>query len=131
MTQVQPPFASAQDALSLGPLAERISAELASLAQLSAEVQLALSLCHFSEPTPLAAIRGLQGIDRVTQTLEDLSRVMRALSGQIPAPLEVEGRAIIQQVRLHELATSLSTERTTPVASVGGTPRGPGEIIWF
>jgi hypothetical protein len=112
--------------LPLDALAARIGDELDTLAGLSAEVQTALSLCHFAEHTDPAAIRGLQGIDRITQALEDLGRLMAAVSSEMPRNVNVHSVPILSRLRLHELIQNLD-----PQAHVPQKIKEDGEIQWF
>lgn len=113
--------------LPLDALAARIGDELDTLARLSSEVQRALSLCHFAEHTEAEAIRGLQGIDRITQALEDLGRLMAALSTEMPQDVKLHAVPILSRLRLHELANNLDPQ-------VERTPQGcddAGDIQWL
>ncbi|SIS74083.1 hypothetical protein [Phaeovulum vinaykumarii] len=123
-----PPRAPECRDLPLDALAARIGDELESLAALSAEVQSALSLCIFSEHTDPSAIRGLQGIDRITQALEDLGRLMSAVSTEMPRDVNLHAVPILSRLRLHELVNNLdpSVERTAAVED-----EDEGEIQWF
>jgi hypothetical protein len=109
--------------LVLDQLAAQVGREIETLAQLSADVQLALSLCRFSEHTDPRAIRGLQRIDRITQALEDLGRMMRALSEQLPRDLTLSAAPILAPLRLHELLARLDpvpgTIAPDPLADAG------------
>ena len=113
--------------LPLDALAARIGDELDTLARLSSEVQRALSMCHFAEHTDADAIRGLQGIDRITQALEDLGRLMAAVSTEMPQDVKLHAVPILSRLRLHELATNLDpeAERHSP------DDQDSGEIPWF
>lgn len=113
--------------LALDALAGRISTELASLAGLSCEVQRALSLCQFADHTAPEAIRGLQGLDRITQALDDLARLMAALSHEVPPTVELRAHPLFAQLRLHELICNLNPNAAQPEAG----PQAVGEIQWF
>lgn len=113
--------------LPLDALAQRVADELDTLAQLSAGVQTALSLCHFAEHTDIEAIRGLQGIDRITQSLEDLGRLMAAVSGEMPPNVRLHAVPILSRLRLHELVTNLAPGAPPAVRQ----PETQGEIMWF
>jgi len=113
--------------LPLDALAARIGDELDTLARLSSEVQRAISLCHFADHTDAAAIRGLQGIDRITQALEDLGRLMAAVSTEMPQDVKLHAVPVLSRLRLHELATNLD-----PSADHLEVPEEEaGEIQWF
>ena len=111
----------------LDALAARVADELDTLAQLSAGVQSALSMCHFAEHTDPGAIRGLQGIDRITQALEDLGRLMAAVSGEMPEGVRLRAVPILSRLRLHELVQNLDPD-SVPVAAAGDDD---GDVMWF
>lgn len=113
--------------LPLDALAARIGDELATLASLSSEVQRALSLCHFSDHTDPEAIRGLQGIDRITQALEDLGRLMAAVSTEMPAEVKLHAVPLFSRLRLHELISNLDPAGAPP----GNDPNEAGDIQWL
>ena len=113
--------------LPLDALAARIGDELDTLARLSSEVQRAISLCHFADHTDAAAIRGLQGIDRITQALEDLGRLMSAVSTEMPQDVKLHAVPILSRLRLHELATNHDPELQRHEVQQDEQ----GEIQWF
>lgn len=113
--------------LPLDALAARVGDELDTLARLSAEVQRALSMCHFAEHTDIEAIRGLQGIDRITQALEDLGRLMAAVSTEMPQDVKLHAVPLLSRLRLHELANNLDPGHERHVVEEEDT----GEIQWF
>ena len=113
--------------LPLDALAQRVAEELDTLARLSAGVQAALSLCHFADHTDPQAIRGLQGIDRITQSLEDLGRLMAAVSGEMPRDVRLHAVPILSRLRLHELVSNLDPEAPKPDRAAEDT----GEVTWF
>ncbi|MDD8024233.1 MAG: hypothetical protein PHX82_14125 [Paracoccaceae bacterium] len=113
--------------LPLDALAARIGDELDTLARLSSDVQRALSMCHFADHTDPKAIRGLQGIDRITQALEDLGRLMAAVSGEMPKDVKLHAVPILSRLRLHELITNLDPEQEKITPDQGSD----GDIQWF
>lgn len=113
--------------LELDALAARIGDELETLARLSSDVQKALSMCHFAEHTDPAAIRGLQGIDRITQALEDLGRLMAAVSGEMPKDVKLHAVPILSRLRLHELVNNLDPDAQPVLMSRDYD----GEVQWF
>lgn len=121
------PRTNAGHDLPLEELAARIGKELDALAILSARVQSALSLCAFSEHTAPEAIRGLQGIDRITQALEDLGRLMMAISNELPPDIHVQSAPVLSQLRLRELIRSL--DHGNPLGKV--PTESVGEVQWF
>ncbi|MGO4854671.1 hypothetical protein [Phaeovulum sp. W22_SRMD_FR3] len=115
--------------LPLDALAARIADELDTLAELSAQVQASLSQCHFADHTPASAVRGLQGIDRITQALEDLGRLMAAVSGEMPDNVKLHAVPILSRLRLHELVTNL--DPLNPRRGEKVEPEPDGDIQWF
>ena len=113
--------------LPLDALAARIGDELETLARLSSEVQRAISLCHFSDHTAPEAIRGLQGIDRITQALEDLGRLMAAVSSEMPTDVKLHAVPLLSRLRLHELIANLDPARAKADHAIAET----GDIQWF
>lgn len=116
----------AQRDLKLDALSLRVAEELDTLAALSAEVQRALSKCHFADHTDPSAIRGLQGIDRITQSLEDIARLMAAVAREVPEGIDLPAARILSRVRLHELVHNLDPE-AGPVHRAGAD----GDVTWF
>ncbi len=113
--------------LPLNALAARIGDELETLARLSMDVQKALSMCEFQNHTDSFAIRGLQGIDRITQALEDLGRLMVDLSGEIDGNVKLHAMPILSRLKLHELVANLDPERAREPTSRDRD----GEVFWL
>lgn len=111
----------------LDALALRVGDELETLARLSADVQKAISLCEFSEHTDSSAIRGLQGLDRITQSLEDLGRLMAAISAGISSDVKLQTVPLLSQLRLHELIANLDPDHERQIASRSDD----GEVFWL
>ena len=123
-----PPLSAERRELPLDALAARVGHELDALARLSADVQAALSMCRFSEHTDPSAIRGLQGIDRITQALEDLGRLMTAVSSEMPNDVFVHAVPILSRLRLHELVRNLDPDIAKGKAR---SIEPDGDIDWF
>ncbi|MBW6506995.1 MAG: hypothetical protein K0B00_09620 [Rhodobacteraceae bacterium] len=115
--------------IALGTLTARVAQELQSLATLSAKLQLALSLCSFAGHTDAEAIRGLQGIDRVTQSLEDLARLVHALALRLPENLSAPAAPLLASLQLHELLARIGS--TAPYPGVTVPEMEAGDILWF
>lgn len=115
--------------VSLSQLTARIAAELERLAQITADVQVALSMCHLELAAPLGpeVIRGLQRIDRVTQELEDLSRLLGGMSDGIPAQAELCAEPLFSGLRLHELGLALDPAKPIHPEIVGDD----GAVEWL
>lgn len=125
------PVSATGGGLALDALAARIAEELDGLAQLSGEVQIALSLCHFCEHTDPDAIRGLQRIDLITQALEDLGRLLGTLSREIPQDLRIDAQMLASQLRLQGLIHALALPGHAPVPPRIDYPREDGDVQWF
>lgn len=122
------PVAPERRDLPLDALAMRIGEVLEILARLSTEVQSALSLCEFAKGTDPGAIRGLQGIDRITQALEDLGRLMAAVSGEMPDNVFLHAVPILSRLRMHELVQNLDPTNANTGVSITAPD---GDIDWF
>ncbi len=110
-------------------LNDRLRLELVQRAEHSAEIQRALSLCHLELAGVIdaEAIRGLQRIDRVTQTLEDLAEFMAALCASLPRDLRVNADPLLARLRLKELADALDPDHPPATQE----DRSSGEILWL
>lgn len=110
-------------------LSDRLRLELVQLATHSAEIQRALSLCHLELAGVIdtEAIRGLQRIDRVTQTLEDLAEFMAALCANLPRDLRVKADPLLARLRLKELADALDPDQPPATQE----DHSSGEILWL
>lgn len=109
-------------------LSRRIQDELLSLVILAAEVQVALgpTLAEASSLSP-SVQRSLQAIDRLHQTLDDLSRVMGHLTHQMPeGSIDVDPLSRI--IRLRHLAHKLFDDVDAPFAL---SEDDSGDIAWF
>lgn len=102
----------------LALLAARIADELGHLGMLSDQVQTALSACGLGTITDRQAAIGLQGIDRISQGLTDLARLMAAVGTELGAQTGPEARlptaALSSCVTLHALAERLFHDGLPP-----------------
>jgi len=134
-------------ALALDRVAALLGAELGYLAQLAAEVQHALAQCEFAAPPRASVLRGLQGIDRISQGLDDLGHLVTALPAEAIRAVAVPAGPLIAGIRLHDLCDRIAPVAATtarPLADApsppagacgraGGTDAdaGKGEVTWF
>ncbi|WP_415183592.1 hypothetical protein [Phaeovulum sp.] len=119
--------ASSDSDLLLDVLVERIAKELNVLARHLTYVQTVLAQCQLPNETEPEVIEGLQGIDRVTQSLEDLARLMDCISNQLPVGIKADPAQIFTTLRLRDLIANLDqTSDTTPT-----TNEPTGNIQWF
>lgn len=115
-----------RDDLALDILARRVADELALLSSLSLALQEALSHCPFATHPDAATLVGLQGIDRISQGIDDLRRLMDALPDHLPDAITVAPRTLLAPLRLRDLADRLGA------ANRPAAPRNPGgDICWF
>jgi hypothetical protein len=118
---------SASHEVALGELAARVGEELETLARLSTDVQRALSKCSFADGTEAQTIRELQGIDRMTQSLEDLGRFMSNIADEIPDGIVLQAGPVLSRLRLRELVENLDPGHAKTIM-----PRDDdGEIVWL
>jgi hypothetical protein len=112
--------------LDLAVLTHQVSDELGLLAHLAGDVQIALSMCQFDPAGSQAAIKGLQQIDRLTQTLEDLSRMTGVLATLVPNDLAVSKDAVLAPVVLRDLVSRF--DKSTGATS---SPLPSDEVLWL
>lgn len=128
MTSSTPnPQPSSDSDLLLDVLVGRIAKELNTLARLLIYVQTVLAQCQLPDTTAPQVIEGLQGLDRATQSLEDLARLMDCISDQLPVDIKVHSAKIFTTLRLMDLIANLDQKTDTPPTTKGPT----GEIQWF
>lgn len=146
-----PPAPVTGQGLALDRLARLLAGELALLAGLADEVQGALARCEFVAPPPAPVMRGLQGIDRIAQGLDDLSRLVATLPPEAIGSIRIPASSLVGLVsglRQRELRVRI-TDITDPRHEVPASPRiaagrdterpalatrieaGSGEITWF
>lgn len=129
MTDPMPPFRHpTPDDLSLDSLARRVADELALLSNLSLALQEALSHCPFATHPDAATLAGLQGIDRISQGIDDLRRLMDALPDHLPDAITVAPRTLLAPLRLRDLADRLAAAEGPRTAL---PRRSTGDVSWF
>ncbi len=117
------------DQLALTDLAFRIGAELDFLMHLSLTVQSALSHCICTHPADAETLKGLQGIDRITQGLADVARLMADIGDTAPGGVFLGRHALERRLQLRDLCQRIFL----PDAAVG-QPDGrvsAGEVTLF
>ena len=119
------PESPCPDQLALADLAIRIGSELDFLMQLSLTVQAALSHCTCAHPADTETLKGLQGIDRITQSLADMARLMADVGGAAPEGVYLARPALERRLQLRDLCQRIFL----PDASA---PRSDfGEVLLF
>jgi hypothetical protein len=111
-----------------GALAGRIGTEMAHLAELASALQDNLSGYLAVLASDGHAIRQVQSLDRLTQVLQDLTRVMAALADGLPKDLRLTASPVLRVIRLRDLSRALA-------ASAPGGPLGSaettGDVAWL
>lgn len=116
------------EGLALDTLARRVADELALLSGLSLGLQEALSRCRFASHPESAILAGLQGIDRISQGIDDLGRLMTALAEHLPGPVPRAPDRVLAPLLLRDLADRLAAREPTPPAP---PCRRSGDVSWF
>lgn len=112
------------EALNLAQLTQRIGAETLRLATAAGETQLALSLLGLEGRVDEQSIVGLQALDRLTQELEDLARLLDGLGQALPDGIRGP-RSLLALLRLRDLALRLGADHPAP------PPPPSGEVTWL
>ncbi len=109
----------------IGKLLFKSAEELSSLAHLSKEIQWAISslLERAHHPDMSAELHVLQDIDRLQQTLRDLSRLIDAVSVGDPNMTE---ETLKKELTLDSLKTRLFSDAPPSNAKIP-----PNDITWF
>lgn len=129
MTEPASPFRPpTRDDLALDTLARRVADELALLSSLSLALQEALSRCRFATHPDAATLAGLQGIDRISQGIDDLRRLMDALPAHLPDAVAVAPGALFAPLRLRDLVDRLAAAERPPMPAPCDVS---GEVCWF
>lgn len=121
----------------LALLAARIADELGHLGALSDEVQIALSACGLGTITDRQAATGLQGIDRISQGLTDLARLMAAFGAELAArdggsEAHLPTAGLAGRVTLYALAQRLFHDGLVPPSvDCPGGAAVVGEVLLF
>jgi len=116
-------------------LASRVAGELSHLAGLALDLQNALSVAGIAQRAPGEASAGLQAIDRITQNLGDLSRLLAALGGQLTPSTTIAAPRLADELILRDLAHRLFGAEAAPEAAAGAdaSPQAEpsGDVSWF
>ena len=94
---------SPADTLTLADLTQRIGSELDCLMQVSLKVQAALSHCTCAHPSDSETLKSLQGIDRITQGLADVARLMTNISDAAPQGIYLPRHSLKHRLQLRSL----------------------------
>jgi len=130
--------------LALDRLAVLLTGEIARLARLAEEAQGALSQCEFAAPPPAPVMRGLQGIDRIAQGLDDLCRLIAALPVEVIGSVQVPAAPLIAGIRQRDLGDRIKSgpgsrheAAVDAPAAIAGSGRAArpeavaGDITWL
>ncbi|MFN0116058.1 MAG: hypothetical protein ACKVPY_15415 [Paracoccaceae bacterium] len=100
-------------------LAGRIGAELGRLSELTAEVQDAIAHLGPGRSPSSGAVRKMQHIDLITQSLQDLARLLAALAAELPEEAEVRSAPLSATLRLRDLDSIVTPAATDPLSAPG------------
>lgn len=115
----------------LDNLATRISHELEKLLSLSLAVQDAMSLRHSLHPENQDVLTGLQGIDRITQGLCDLARLMEEIGVRAPEDVFLERVPLDRRLTLRDLSSRLLPEQVRDRSAHSELASASGEVMLF
>ncbi len=111
-----------------GALATRIGTEIAELAVLAVALQETLGGFVGNGAADRQAIREVQSLDRLTQVLQDLTRVMAALAKVLPKDLRVPALPLLHAIRLYDLSQTLAASDPRAAMPV---PEADGDVAWL
>lgn len=109
-------------------LAVRIGTELAEMTGLAEAVQLSLSDLLQGSPKPPEKLAELQAIDRLTQLLSDLSRLLPAIANVMPPGGFLADAELDRIICLKDLLVRLVSDQPAPQTNAGG---GTGQVQWL
>ncbi|WP_264770751.1 hypothetical protein [Defluviimonas salinarum] len=112
----------------LAALLQEVATELASSAALAGSVQVALSRCRFSVPPDPETLTKLQGLDRISQSLDSVSRLMASLSACLPQDVMVATSALNADQRHNNLPQRITRSGRT---ESGESLSRPGDVAWL
>lgn len=115
-------------ATDLRRLAVRIGSELAEMTGLAETVQLSLSDILQGSPKPPEKLAELQAIDRLTQLLSNLSRLLPAMADAMPQGGFLADAELDRIICLKELLVRLVSDQPAPQTNAGGAT---GQVQWL
>lgn len=115
--------------IGLSPLTNRIAAELDHMAWLAAGLQVAFSSVLHAGDLNTAELASLQAIDRLTQLLADLSRLMAVVADAAPPSASLTVADLREVIVLRDFLYRM----TTPDAgrATDGPEQSAGEVQWL
>lgn len=116
------------ETLPLGVVLARAGTVLSDLAGVALSVQGAITDSLPGHGVTRQAIIGLQGIDRITQVVADIARLLEDAAGMIPEGLEVDPVLVLHRVSLAELSQRIGDD---PAATQGRGRRAIGDVTLF
>lgn len=136
MTTTCPACAAAP--VRLDALANRIGAELAELLRMSLSVQDAIAHERAGLGEAAGTVAGLQAIDRITQGLSDLARLMSEVGYRVPDSVVINRQVLDERLILRDLAHRvLPSACGTNCAFANATSHAlsnrtePGDVLLF
>lgn len=124
-----PPPREGAATVALAVLTGRIAAELGQMSAITLDLQGALSALLGEQLPRSMTVAGLQSIDRVSQQLGDLARLMHVLAAASPADATIPAAQIRDSMQLSDLARRLVAE-SLPVHP-GPALHATGDVQWL
>ncbi|GAB4390574.1 hypothetical protein [Albidovulum sp.] len=128
-----PPSRPPGNEVQLAALARDVAGELALLHGMALALQETLSECRVLPAQRPVLLARLQAIDRISQGLADLQRLMEDLPACLPDDLAVLQDRILKRVQLRQLADRLagSGSAGSGAPADAARPTAPGEVLLF
>ncbi|MGB7269863.1 MAG: hypothetical protein WBC90_10115 [Albidovulum sp.] len=113
----------------LHQLAARIGEELDAMGQLSLSVQHAMSQCTGTMGRDPEVMNALQGIDRISQSLAELARLMQYVSQTTPQGISLPSAALQENLALRDMTKRLLAK--APQEPQSDDTVLAGDVTWF
>lgn len=100
----------ANETVELGAVLNRLSSELHRLAASAADVQEAISFKVRDFHTSAKSIQDIQGLDALTQKLQDLARFSASTAHAIAFPVKLSKTAVFSDIILQDIRRTLDPD---------------------
>ena len=134
MPEHDKPLGPGSAGIALSALLGQSAAELAALAQMAADLQHRLGPSLMPAGVPPDVAQALQSLDRMTQVMDDLSRLMAVASRVAPQDADLPAAALLQAMRLIELRNRFRHGQPARPAAPLMTPlaeKGNDDVFWL
>lgn len=122
----------------LDALANRIGVELTELLRLSLSVQDAMAQERAGQGEVAQTVAGLQAIDRISQGLSDLARLMNEVGYRVPDRVLINRQVLDQRLTLRDLANRVLPRGCGTACVLAREPQfaphddvDPGDVLLF